>query len=757
MTQSKNTNNRDLNTLLRFVCGTTLAIGVSLSAEAQTRWEKQGPYPTEVSLHGVAFNTPDHGFVVGEQLNIIETFDGGESWVERDRGEYWYGPYYSIKFVDAMHGYITGNNSEAWRTVDGGVNWIPMTDIPAGSWSHIDFLTPTVGYIGANGACAFTDDGGVTWQIRSGYPDCPVMFSMDFRDLNIGLAPGIGLNGQDDGIFRTTDGGQTWDLALPIVTNHVVFTTANRAVASVVGDLRIYESTDTGQTWVPISQAFDEHGPHSTLFPVTSTRLIGLSHEGDIWLSTDAGFTWTLVFDEIGDLPYKWEVNFLDDQHGWVVGPHGILIGTSDGGFTWEIVSRGIGMPIYQIEMLDDSFGLAVAENTYLVRTTDSGNNWVVQKPEVTGQQFLRDETFRGVDILNERVAVAVGLGGTVFKTTDGALTWESIGYPDLPEGFWAYDVECVTEQDIWVVGQDLTWGRDQSVYHTTDGGQTWTTPFNHGAIWGRVQFVDDQHGWIHGVGGILERTEDGGATWEEILIPGDPLIEDIVYVDPMNGWIVGWWGYYARTRDGGRTWETNSFGNDIRTVFAVDSRDGVDLWAIAQTDGGFSRDVSLHSTDGGATWKRETINGSLGYFQAVSVTETGRVWAAGFNGEIHATNPLPDGAMWLTANQLHRGATAEFTAHGAVPGETVHFLYSTKGTGNGPCPRQLGGLCIDLINPVTDFGSAASDANGVAVLSQPVPANAPLRDVWFQTLSRRGNGGNKSVLSNSVRRAIMP
>ena len=36
----------------------------------------QTPNPTGRNLGGVAFNTPDHGFVVGDNHTLIETFDG---------------------------------------------------------------------------------------------------------------------------------------------------------------------------------------------------------------------------------------------------------------------------------------------------------------------------------------------------------------------------------------------------------------------------------------------------------------------------------------------------------------------------------------------------------------------------------------------------------------------------------------------------------------------------------------------------------
>ena len=110
------------------------------------------------------------------------------------------------------------------------------------------------------------------------------------------------------------------------------------------------------------------------------------------------------------------------------------------------------------------------------------------------------------------------------------------------------------------------------------------------------------------------------------------------------------------------------------------------------------------------------------------------------------ATPPL-----YLTAGLLIRGLSSDLTVQAASPGETVHYLYSLQGTGAGPCPSQLGGLCLDILNPVRTAGSAVADASGRAVLRVTVPASAPLVDVHIQAVARRGAGGASSVKSNSV------
>lgn len=116
----------------------------------------------------------------------------------------------------------------------------------------------------------------------------------------------------------------------------------------------------------------------------------------------------------------------------------------------------------------------------------------------------------------------------------------------------------------------------------------------------------------------------------------------------------------------------------------------------------------------------------------------------------------LVDGVR-LTQTALHRGQPATFQASGLVPSETAYFLYSRTGTGAGPCVPQLGGLCLDLLDPVNVIGNASADGTGVATLTQVVPTTAPLIAIHTQAVVRRGNNGSSSTKSNTISDTIQP
>ncbi len=115
------------------------------------------------------------------------------------------------------------------------------------------------------------------------------------------------------------------------------------------------------------------------------------------------------------------------------------------------------------------------------------------------------------------------------------------------------------------------------------------------------------------------------------------------------------------------------------------------------------------------------------------------------------------DAAILLDQQPLRRGQRTEFHAYAAQPGETVYFLYSTSGLGNGPCPPQLGGLCLDILNAVQILDTATADSTGHATISPRIPANAPLIEVHTQAAARRGSNGIDSVKSNTLSDTIEP
>jgi photosystem II stability/assembly factor-like uncharacterized protein len=104
------------------------------------------------------------------------------------------------------------------------------------------------------------------------------------------------------------------------------------------------------------------------------------------------------------------------------------------------------------------------------------------------------------------------------------------------------------------------------------------------------LSFLDRQHGWAAGAGGLLA-TADGGRTWTAVY-RGPLQIWGIQFLD--GRWGAGLSGAgLVRTQNGGRTWRTLATGVDAATF--ASRREG---WALTR----FQR--LRRTDDGGRTWR---------------------------------------------------------------------------------------------------------------------------------------------------------
>jgi hypothetical protein len=143
-------------------------------------------------------------------------------------------------------------------------------------------------------------------------------------------------------------------------------------------------------------------------------------------------------------------------------------------------------------------------------------------------------------------------------------------------------------------------------------------------------------------------------------------------------------------------------------------------------------------------------VPGQTYYFAVTAYDSSGA--ESGLSDEISMVVPttLPT-IPTLMQEALTRGQAAQFWVAGATPGEIVSFLFSETGPGEGPCSPQLGGLCVDILEPQT-FGEATADAFGTAILTRLIPADMPPgQTISIQAVIRRGPEGTGSLKTNAI------
>ena len=295
---------------------------------------------------------------------------------------------------------------------------------------------------------------------------------------------------------------------------------------------------------------------------------------GTAILTDDGGDTWTPV--TIDDLDMR-GVYFSNTQNGWAVGREGKLYSSEDGGHTWE---RQVftGYPelddLFEVRFVNDTVGFILGYHGVFV-TEDGGGDWV--------NNWLPIVEYRGawsMTVIDEDYAYLMGSQWTesdpelLYVTENGGLSWSAVPGSNASILRGIITIEFHDRETGWAGGA--------AVMKTTDGGRTWTTQVELATV--REFFIHDAMS-VTGVGkNSILRTTDGGATWTDVA-PTDERIVDlraVHFVDAMYGWIAGTGReeiidgrsvahtVVLTTTDGGVTWSLREFSYETTDLEAA-------------------------------------------------------------------------------------------------------------------------------------------------------------------------------------------
>lgn len=296
---------------------------------------------------------------------------------------------------------------------------------------------------------------------------------------------------------------------------------------------------------------------------------------------SNADYCWTAQ-GPITPAYHLWDVQFLDDQHGWAAS-NGVIFATTDGGNSWQqqtIVGWNHGF-IFGIHMLDAQTGWAAGDVRGVYQTQNGGaSGWQSKtmlvspnppEPWLTDVYFTDKNTGWVVGIMSNN-----GNTGEIYKTTDGGQTWErQISGVESNDGGFLWDIQMADSLTGWAVGD---YG---SIVATTDGGTNWQLQPSGtvGALRG-LFFLDKQQGWAVGDGGVILHTADGGISWQPQPsgVPG--TLRSVVFVDNQTGWAAGDKGVILNTADGGANWQKVNPGTveDLNGLSFTGAQSG---WAV--------------------------------------------------------------------------------------------------------------------------------------------------------------------------------
>jgi photosystem II stability/assembly factor-like uncharacterized protein len=260
--------------------------------------------------------------------------------------------------------------------------------------------------------------------------------------------------------------------------------------------------------------------------------------------------------------------------------------------------------------------------------------------------------------------------------------------------------VHFIDAQHGWVL-QDAADDRGaRIVLATDDGGATWRQLARLQYELNRLDFVDAMHGWAAGDDTTLLATADGGASWSVVREAADQ-VRGIDLVTPETGWLVSTAGL-MKTNDGGATWTeiiSPCPGDDPHGRMFVGFASATDGLLACTTGGGagFEGKALYATRDGGATWDEiPDALGSAGYLAAIGDAGDGFAWCATAQPGVALFLSHDGGATWSFAPDREPGEPARSLLGPASPSITgirsaqfidaMHgWLVVTTGADSGP------------------------------------------------------------------------
>ncbi len=161
------------------------------------------------------------------------------------------------------------------------------------------------------------------------------------------------------------------------------------------------------------------------------------------------------------------------------------------------------------------------------------------------------------IRFFNEMVGHAVGANGAMVRTEDGGETWKTVS-SGTAQNLWG--LKFTSPYTGLIGGGETPWQNQNKssgiIRRTTDAGRTWNTVHTGNQRISDFSFVNKHIGFASGVGGLLLKSIDGGASWHIVgKTPLVTIVNALAFVDARCGLIVGAGGTAYMTRDGGVTW----------------------------------------------------------------------------------------------------------------------------------------------------------------------------------------------------------
>ena len=539
-----------------------------------------------------------------------------------------------------------------WKSTNGGINWENLND---------DF--PTLGVSGI----AIDHSDPQTIYIATGDKDGTDTYSI--------------------GVVKSSDGGQTWNntglshsLTQFLVCRELKMHPSNPNILIVATNDGLFKTDDAGVTW---TESQDGSFRDVEFHPTDPT--IVYASDDRMWRSTDSGNTFTVVSN---GLPGSNDVNRMElavsfDEPNWVYALTGKesdasfrgLYLSTDSGQSFQTQSTSPNIFGYDMDGNDSAgqswYDMAIdadpanASNVVIGginvwKSSNAGQDWTISSHWV----YPSSVGYTHADIHEIRYFngnLYCGSDGGIFKSTDGATSWNDLTAGMQISQFYRLGL---SPQNAGIIvggtqdnGSNLFKNNVWTHVYGADGMEAAVNPTNADIMFCTYQF------------GGMQRSTDGGATWN-FAFDGDS--EDGRWVTPYecvgtSTVIAGYENVWKSSNNGNSFAPISSFGGN-ETIQDLDVyNDDEDIIYIVRSN-------EILKTNGGNGWVNVTNN-----LPNLSITDI----------HIHPNNP---DIVYVTTSGYSNGNKVFVTTDGGnnwenisqnlpnIPANTIVFQEGSDG-----------------------------------------------------------------------------
>ena len=368
------------------------------------------------------------------------------------------------------------------------------------------------------------------------------------------------------GVWKTSDGGQYWECvsdgffntsavgALTVAPSdpHVLYAGTGETTIriDVVGGDGVYKSTDSGRSWTHVGLSDTRfigkirvHPNNPDLVYVAALgHAFGTNPERGVYKSSDGGKSWQHVLfksEKAGavDLSIDWQNPRLiyasiweAHRSFWQISSGGEESGiwrSTDGGDTWEDISRRPGLPSGIYGKIAVAASPARSGRVWaliehktdggLYRSDNAGLTWEL----VSSDQRLISRAWYYIHLTPDPVdPETVYINNLAFwKSTDGGRSFSMI---DTPHG---------DNHDLWIDPRNnhrMIQGNDGGACVSYNGGESWSTIYNQPtAQFYHIATDNREPYYVYGTQqdnssvAVPSRTNHGAITWGDCYIAG--------------------------------------------------------------------------------------------------------------------------------------------------------------------------------------------------------------------------------------------